>query len=175
MVAFAPPSPQVPILEQIKEAVQANESHLKAGDVVKKGNYKKYVVHQEIDTSSEKVPEAPELGEVTVGQLMPQCEPAGRHVDVKANSAQRQNCVEFLLVNKVSVNGKVVVRIPNPEVFREVVGRANADLVGENTDWCLVLEYAEPDDHGLGKLALNMQDSRGADRFRAYHFNLAQL
>jgi hypothetical protein len=93
-------------------------------------------------------------------------ERAGRHVDLKANSSQRANCVEFILVNKVKLDGKVVVKIPEPEVFREVVGRANGDLISENTDWCLTLEFAEPDDSGVGRIALNLQEGSGAARFR---------
>ena len=59
-----------------------------------------------------------------------------------------------------------MVKLPNAEVFREVVGRANADLIAENTDWCLTLDYAEADDKGIGRIALNLQGGSGANRFR---------
>jgi hypothetical protein len=160
------PLPQMPILDQISEAVAETEQRLQTGTVVQKANYKRVVLQQEVDTSEAKIPEAPQLAEVTVGQLMPGSEGAGRHMDLKANSAQRANCVEFILVNKVKLDGGVVVRLPNPEVFREVVGRANADLIAENTDWCLTLEYAEADDKGIGRIALNLQAGSGASRFR---------
>jgi hypothetical protein len=46
-----------------------------------------------------------------------------------------------------------------------VTGKANLALIDENEDYCLALEYAEPDAHGIGKLSLNLQVGSGGDRF----------
>ena len=84
-----------------------------------------------------------------------------------ANQEQRRNCMDFILITKVAIPGQPpVVKLPDGIIFREVTGRAYSQLVAENMDWCVVVDFAEVNDRGLGIVSLNGQDMDGLQRYR---------
>ena len=140
----------------------------KAGTVLTKPNFKRFVVNESVDMSTAQVPEMPEVGEIQVMDVMPRDEAGslGASGRVLANSEAKKNCVEFLLVNKIKMpSGNVVVKIPAAEIFAAVIGRANADLVDSDPDYCLALEHAEPNEDGIGKITLNLRPGGGGMQF----------
>jgi hypothetical protein len=113
------------------------------------------------------VPAKPDLPNIQVMDVMPRAEAAhlGSQGRLAANSENKVNSVEFILVNKIKMpNGNIVVKLPSPEIFSTVIGKANMALIDEDPDFCLALEYAEPDANGIGKLSLNLQVGSGGDR-----------
>jgi hypothetical protein len=135
--------------------------------VVERLNFKRHVVNETVDTVSEQVPAKPDLPNIQVMDVMPRAEAAhlGSQGRLAANSENKINSVEFILVNKIKMpNGNIVVKLPSPEIFSTVIGKANMALIDEDPDFCLALEYAEPDANGIGKLSLNLQVGSGGDR-----------
>ena len=84
-----------------------------------------------------------------------------------ANSAARPNMVEYVLVT-ISKNeaGREDVSIPHPDVFVELTGAANYQLILENPNWGLVTDSCEPDAVGVGFISLNYQYRTGAERYK---------
>jgi hypothetical protein len=156
------------ILSKIADEMELVSRSQKTGEVVSKPNFKRFVVNESVDTSTALVPEKPEVGEIQVMDVMPREEALslGASGRVVANSENRKNCVEFLLVNKIKMpSGNVVVKIPDAKIFETVIGRANADLVDQEPDYCLALEHAEPNEDGIGKVTLNLQPGSGGLQF----------
>ena len=156
------------ILTKIADEMELVSRNQKTGVAISKPNFKRFVLNESVDTSQAQVPAKPEVGEIQVMDVMPREEALdiGASGRVVANSETRKNCVEFLLVNKIKMpSGLVVVKIPDAEIFATVIGRANADLVDMDPDYCLALEHAEPNEDGIGKLTLNLQPGSGGQQF----------
>ena len=84
-----------------------------------------------------------------------------------ANNAARPNCVEYVLVTiSRDERGKEAVSIPHPDVFIELTGAANYQLILENPNWGLVTDNCEPDAVGVGFISLNYQYREGAERYK---------
>jgi hypothetical protein len=72
-----------------------------------------------------------------------------------------------MLISKVCLSGMApIVKLPDTVMFREITGRAYAQLTAENMDWCGVVEFAEVNDRGYGIMNLSAQDREGLERFR---------
>ena len=84
-----------------------------------------------------------------------------------ANNSARPNCVEYVLVTiSKNAQGKDAVSIPHPDVFVELTGAANYQLILEDPNWGLVADSCEPDGTGVGFISLNYQYRSGAERFK---------
>ena len=56
--------------------------------------------------------------------------------------------------------------IPHPDVFVELTGAANYQLILEDPSWGLVTDSCEPDAVGVGFISLNYQYRAGAERYK---------
>ena len=75
--------------------------------------------------------------------------------------------VEYVLVTfSKNAAGKDDVSIPHPDVFVELTGAANYQLILENPNWGLVTDSCEPDAVGVGFISLNYQYREGAERYK---------
>ena len=84
-----------------------------------------------------------------------------------ANNAARPNFVEDVLVTITkNERGKDAVSIPHPDVFVELTGAANYQLILEDPNWGLVTDSCEPDAVGVGFISLNYQYRAGAERYK---------
>ena len=75
--------------------------------------------------------------------------------------------VEYVLVT-ISKNeaGREDVSIRHPDVFVELTGAANYQLILENPNWGLVTDSCEPDAVGVRFISLNYQYRTGAERYK---------
>ena len=90
--------------------------------------------------------------QVTIRDCMPEAErdaTTSEEASQIANAA-RPNMVEYVLVT-ISKNeaGKDDVSIPHPDVFVELTGAANYQLILENPNWGLVTDSCKPDAVGV--------------------------
>ena len=84
-----------------------------------------------------------------------------------ANNPARSNCVEYVLVAiSKDACGKDDMSIPHPDVFIELTGAANYQLILEDPSWGLVADSCEPDAVGVGFISLNYQYRAGAESFK---------
>ena len=158
-----------PILDQISRAIDSSDGQFSTGQVIVRPGYKQIITNQEIDPEKEKNPELPQAATLTVKDLMPEEEAheVQEDQDHVANQEVRWNCTDFILVTKVSIPGQGhIVKLPDGVIFREVTGRAFAQLASEKVEWCMVVEFAEVNDRGLGIVSLNAQDMAGLRRYR---------
>ena len=108
--------------------------------------------------------------QVTIRDCMPEAErdaTTSEEATQIANNAARPNMVEYVLVTiSKDAKGKDDVSIPHPEVFVELTGAANYQLILENPNWGLVTDSCEPDAVGVGFISLNYQYRAGAERYK---------
>ena len=158
------------ILQKVALAIDAKSKAMLPGQEVEKHGYDLLVLHDKQDMAAMKV--AQEAAEqVTIRDCMPEAErdaTTSEEATQIANNAARPNMVEYVLVT-ISKNaaGKDNVSIPHPDVFVELTGAANYQLILENPNWGLVTDSCEPDAVGVGFISLNYQYRAGAERYKS--------
>ena len=157
------------ILQKVAQAIDAKSKAMLPGQEVEKHGYDLLVLHDKQDMAAMQV--AQEAAEqVTIRDCMPESErdaTTSEEASQIANNAARPNMVEYVLVT-ISKNeaGKEDVSIPHPDVFVELTGAANYQLILENPNWGLVTDSCEPDAVGVGFISLNYQYREGAERYK---------
>ena len=164
------PSQQEPsILQKVARAIDEKAHHMVAGQEVQKHGYDLLVLHEKRSMDSMR-PSAVDAEQVTIRECMPEGErdtTTAEEAGQIANNAARPNCVEYVLVTlTTNERGKDAVGIPHPDVFVELTGAANYQLILEDPNWGLVADSCEPDATGVGFISLNYQYRAGAERFK---------
>ena len=164
-----PQDPEPSILQKVAKAIDAKAHHMAPGQEVQKHGYDLLVLHEKKAMDSMK-PAVSDAEQVTIQDCMLEDE---RHATTAeeakqiANNSARPNCVEYVLVTlSKNARGKDDVSIPHPDVFVELTGAANYQLILEDPNWGLVADSCEPDATGVGFISLNYQYRAGAERFK---------
>ena len=157
------------ILQKVAQAIDAKSKGLQRGLEVEKHGYDLLVLNDKQDMGAMKAAEG-NAEQVTIRDCMPEGEQdatTSEEASQIANNAARPNMVEYVLVTiSKSATGKEDVSIPHPDVFIELTGAANYQLIMENPNWGLVTDSCEPDAVGVGFLSLNYQYREGAERYK---------
>ena len=164
-----PPQSEPSILQKVAQAIDAKSKAMLPGQEVEKHGYDLLVLHDKKDMSSMQV--AQDAAEqVTIRDCMPESErdaTTSEEASQIANNAARPNMVEYVLVTITkNAAGRDDVSIPHPDVFVELTGAANYQLILENPNWGLVTDSCEPDAVGVGFISLNYQYRDGAERYK---------
>ena len=164
-----PSRPEPSILQKVAQAIEAKSKDMLPGQEVEKHGYDLLVMHDKQHMSDMKVAEGA-AEQVTIRDCMPEAEKdatTSEEATQIANNKARPNCVEYVLVAISKTDrGKEDVSIPHPDVFVELTGAANYQLIMENPNWGLVMDSCEPDAVGVGFISLNYQYRAGAERFK---------
>ena len=157
------------ILQKVAQAIDAKSKAMLPGQEVEKHGYDLLVLHDKQDMAA--MPAAQEAAEqVTIRDCMPEAErdaTTSEEATQIANNAACPNIVEYVLVTiSKTAAGKEDVSIPHPDVFVELTGAANYQLILENPNWGLVTDSCEPDAVGVGFISLNYQYRSGAERYK---------
>ena len=157
------------ILQKVAQAIDAKSKGMRTGQEIEKHGYDLLVLNDTQAMSDMKAAEG-DAEQVTIRDCMPEGErdaTTSEEASQIANNAARPNMVEYVLVT-ISRNesGKEDVSIPHPDVFIELTGAANYQLILENPNWGLVTDSCEPDAVGVGFLSLNYQYRQGAERYK---------
>ena len=164
-----PPRQGPSILQKVAQAIDAKSKGLQRGHEVEKHGYDLLVLNDTQAMSDMKAAEG-DAEQVTIRDCMPEEErdaTTSEEASQIANNAARPNMVEYVLVTISKLeSGKEDVSIPHPDVFVELTGAANYQLIMENPNWGLVTDSCEPDAVGVGFLSLNYQYRQGAERYK---------